>query len=568
MAVEALEVQGVRDGVRARRALLLRALLRPARGRLRPLGPGRRRRPSGGSRPAPTGSGATPTSCRSTGQARGDPLEPGLTPLVQADRLAERLGLAPRSGSRTTPPTRPTPSRTGSSPSPSPRRKELGFDDRRLRLDRQPRQRGRRPRRRRRPRVLRLRPGRPRGAEAARDRHLRHQPGRRPAATTTTSTGSAPSSPRRSPGPSSTSTCAPTTPRARRRSPSRRSSSSAGSCPTGSSARSPRARSSPSSGRGFQDWIDLGLVEGELPTFNGAQADGLLPGRDRLRRGLGRLQAAEARTRSPRASRSATRPTAPTRSSSPARPAAAIELGHRRRDPRRDQAARRDHRDLHRDRRRRHRSASCAKLAERGEFDARREGRRLHHRRGPEDARRRPATSSRCTRSIRPSTASRPSSPPARTPSRIRADGVTVKIPTQLRAATGGEAEVEVEGGTVGEALDAVFDAARRPARADHPGRRPAPLRQRLRLRRGHPLPARPRDRGQRRRRGHDPPGGSRAGERVKPPVVDPLRRARDPAARADRVGPEGAGRDRRPADPLARDPDLRRPGLRPLPAR
>jgi MoaD family protein len=36
---------------------------------------------------------------------------------------------------------------------------------------------------------------------------------------------------------------------------------------------------------------------------------------------------------------------------------------------------------------------------------------------------------------------------------------VTVKIPTQLRAATGGEAEIEVAGGTVGEVLDAVFDA-------------------------------------------------------------------------------------------------------------
>ena len=36
---------------------------------------------------------------------------------------------------------------------------------------------------------------------------------------------------------------------------------------------------------------------------------------------------------------------------------------------------------------------------------------------------------------------------------------VTVKIPTQLRAATGGQSEVEVTGGTVGEALDAVFDA-------------------------------------------------------------------------------------------------------------
>lgn len=36
---------------------------------------------------------------------------------------------------------------------------------------------------------------------------------------------------------------------------------------------------------------------------------------------------------------------------------------------------------------------------------------------------------------------------------------ITVKIPTQLRAATGGNAEVEVSGSTVGEALDAVFAA-------------------------------------------------------------------------------------------------------------
>ena len=35
---------------------------------------------------------------------------------------------------------------------------------------------------------------------------------------------------------------------------------------------------------------------------------------------------------------------------------------------------------------------------------------------------------------------------------------VVVKIPAQLRAVTDGEGEVEVEGSTVGEALDAVFD--------------------------------------------------------------------------------------------------------------
>ena len=36
---------------------------------------------------------------------------------------------------------------------------------------------------------------------------------------------------------------------------------------------------------------------------------------------------------------------------------------------------------------------------------------------------------------------------------------ITVKIPAQLRPATGGEGEIEVESaGTVGDALDAVFD--------------------------------------------------------------------------------------------------------------
>jgi MoaD family protein len=34
---------------------------------------------------------------------------------------------------------------------------------------------------------------------------------------------------------------------------------------------------------------------------------------------------------------------------------------------------------------------------------------------------------------------------------------ITVKIPAQLRAVTDGEGEIEVDGGTVGEALDEVF---------------------------------------------------------------------------------------------------------------
>jgi molybdopterin synthase sulfur carrier subunit len=35
---------------------------------------------------------------------------------------------------------------------------------------------------------------------------------------------------------------------------------------------------------------------------------------------------------------------------------------------------------------------------------------------------------------------------------------ITIKIPAQLRAVTDGEGELEVEGETVGEALDAVFE--------------------------------------------------------------------------------------------------------------
>ena len=39
--------------------------------------------------------------------------------------------------------------------------------------------------------------------------------------------------------------------------------------------------------------------------------------------------------------------------------------------------------------------------------------------------------------------------------------GVTVKIPTQLRASVGGASEVKVDGSTVGDALDALY--------AEHP---------------------------------------------------------------------------------------------------
>ena len=172
------------------------------------------------------------------------------------------------------------------------------------------------------------------------------------AATTTTSTGSAPSSAERDPGRSSTSTCARTTPRARRRSPTRSPSSSAGSCPTASSRRSPPARCSRRSPAASQEWLELGLVEGELPIFNGAQAARLLAGRHRVRRGPGRLQpAAPGHDRQVAGDRQPGRRALRARARAPHR--RRDRLGHRRRDPRRHPAAGRDDRHLHRDRRRR-----------------------------------------------------------------------------------------------------------------------------------------------------------------------------------------------------------------------
>ncbi len=257
----------------------------------------------------------------------------------------------------------------------------------RLRLDRQPGQLGRRPRRRARHGDLRLHPVRPRGAEDPRDRRLRDQRSSRSRATTTTSTGSAPSSRASATGPSSTSTCARTTPRAPRRSRTRSPSSSAGRRPTASSRRSPPARCTRRSPRASTSGSSSASSRGDVPTMNGAQADGLLAGR---------------RARSPPAATSASRcrPTTIAKSLAIGNPADgpyALDLarrtrrqhrpGHRRRDPRGHPPAGRDDRHLHRDRRRRDdRGAREARRARR--HRPRRARRARHHRRGPEDARR------------------------------------------------------------------------------------------------------------------------------------------------------------------------------------
>ena len=65
--------------------------------------------------------------------------------------------------------------------------------------------------------------------------------------------------------------------------------------------------------RGFEEWREVGLVEGELPAFNGAQAEGCSPVAQAFDGGHDVCRPVKPQTRSPSRWPSATRPTAPTR---------------------------------------------------------------------------------------------------------------------------------------------------------------------------------------------------------------------------------------------------------------
>ena len=108
--------------------------------------------------------------------------------------------------------------------------------------------------------------------------------------------------------------------------------------------------------RGFQEFIDAGLVAGDGPDDERRPGARLLAGRDGLRRRHRRVPPGQAghdrqvaRHRQPRRRAVRRRAREPHRRLD--------RLGHRRRDPRRHPPAGRDDRHLHRDRRRRHRSA-------------------------------------------------------------------------------------------------------------------------------------------------------------------------------------------------------------------
>ena len=116
--------------------------------------------------------------------------------------------------------------------------------------------------------------------------------------------------------------------------------------------------------------------------------EGVQPGRDGVRRRLGDLQAAEARDdrQEPGDRRPGRRPLR-ARAGAPHR--GRDRRGQRRRDPRRHPPPGRDDGDLHRDGRRRHRRRP-RQARRAGRHRRRRARRRLHHRRGAEDPRRDP----------------------------------------------------------------------------------------------------------------------------------------------------------------------------------
>ncbi len=187
MAVESSAVQGVQGGVSARGAVRLREVLRAARGRLRPQPHRRRRR-----RAAPPDPGRTAEhlALRRLPAARGRP-----SGTVGTARLARRPAGRLHAADSSRPPRRAARPARGLGQErrgepdalvQGPRRLGRGracararLRDDRLRIDRQPRQLGRRARRRARPGLVRVHPLRPRGAEGARDGHLRDEARRR-----------------------------------------------------------------------------------------------------------------------------------------------------------------------------------------------------------------------------------------------------------------------------------------------------------------------------------------------------------------------------------------------------
>ena len=268
-------------------------------------------RPAARSRPAREASGATRTSCPFAERPR-DPLEPGLTPLVRADRLAERLGLGELwIKNDAANPTHSFKDRVVAVALAKAR--ELGFETVACASTGNLANAVAAHAAASRPRLLRVRARRPRGAEAARHRGLRDAPGRRPRHLRRRQPPLHPALRDAAVGVRQRQPAARTTPRAPRRSPTRPSSSSAGRYPTRSSARSPPARCSRRSPRGSPSGWSSAWSRASCRPSTAPRRRAAAPSPPRSPR-AGMSASRSARRRSPRASRSATPPTASTRS--------------------------------------------------------------------------------------------------------------------------------------------------------------------------------------------------------------------------------------------------------------
>ncbi len=167
--------------------------------------------------------------------------------------------------------------------------------------------------------------------------------------------------------------------------------------------------------RGFDEWRQVGLLDGDLPAFNGAQAEGCSPVAEAW--GEGRDFCKPQRPDTIAKSLAIGNPAdGPYALDLAKRSGGGDRRGHRRRDPRGHQAAGPDHRRVHRDRRRRdHGHAEEAGRPRR--HRPRRARGAGDHRRGPEDPGRRPGQlRDHRDRSRRPASSTPPSSwrPPRR----------------------------------------------------------------------------------------------------------------------------------------------------------
>ena len=336
--------------------LRLRALLRPARGELRAASregrrPPLRRRIQAGPQNIWRYAEFLPLEGSPPSRATLRGLPAGCTPLVRADRLAERLGLRGGVGQerRRQPDALVQGPRGRGRGRPRPR---AGVRDARLRLDRQPRERRRRPRGGGRDGRPTSSSRRPRGAEDPRDRRLRHA--------MVAVRGNYDDVNRLC---TELSARAPVGVRQRQHAPvlrrglqdarlRDRRAARAGRRPTASSRRSPPARCSPRSPAASRSGSSSAWSTATLPTMNGAQAAGCSPVATAFAGGHDVCRPVKPDTiaKSLAIGNPADGPYAVDLAR---RTGGAHRRGDRRRDPRRHPPARRDDRHLHRDGRRR-----------------------------------------------------------------------------------------------------------------------------------------------------------------------------------------------------------------------